>query len=275
MIKSLSDDVGNNQLKYIRWCGWHETGRRCRSQESSPTTYLRCPYGAQRRFKRRYVLMLKLGWFDNIYETFLRLNICEEREEGIFWDFVTVSHISKESQKFHDIDSEEFQLYKHALEEEYKMQVFSDKMLQSSPFCFCFIIMVMKFRLLPLGRLWASLSSRWVVAPVIFPPRCQIQIQIPYRFQIEIQIPHKIKLQVPPRFQIQISPRFQCTWLWTRPVQCSLDELITPLSGGIEGDGTAWRSRGFARRYPSDSQVSQPGLLLIWNWICSIIFCIT
>ena len=137
-VQLLSDGVGNNQLKYIRWCGWHETGQRCRSQESSPTTYLRCPYGAQRRFKRRYVLMLKLGWFDNIYETFLRLNICEEREEGIFWDFVTVSHISKESQKFHDTDSEEFQLYKHALEEEYKMQVFSDKMLQSSTFCFLF-----------------------------------------------------------------------------------------------------------------------------------------
>ena len=57
-------------------------------------------------------------------------------EENIFWDFVTVSHISKESQKFHDIDSEEFQLYKHALEEEYKMQVFS----KNFPHFCCWVI---------------------------------------------------------------------------------------------------------------------------------------
>ena len=131
----LSDGVGNNQLIYIRWCGWLETGRRCRSQESSPTTYLRCPYGAQRRFKRRYLRAKSQFWSRVGLITFIRLSFVwiflEEREEDIFWDFVTVSHISKESQKFHDIDSEEFQLYKHALEEEYKMQVFSDKMFQS------------------------------------------------------------------------------------------------------------------------------------------------
>ena len=43
--------------------------------------------------------------------------------------FITLFHLSKERQKYHDIDSEEFQLYKHATEEEYKMQVFCDNNL--------------------------------------------------------------------------------------------------------------------------------------------------
>ena len=112
-----TDGVGDN-FAIHRWFGWLETGRRCRSQGSSPTTYLRCPYGARRRFKRRYILGILVV--------------------DIFWYFPPLSHISKERQKFHDIDSEEFQLYKHAAEEEYRMQVFCDHGLISSMFmCRC------------------------------------------------------------------------------------------------------------------------------------------
>ena len=154
----------------------------------------------------------------------------------VFWNFMTLSHLWKERQKFHDIDSEEFQLYKHAVEEEYRMQVFCDRPLillsliiflsfswflsffSHFPDFYPFIVTIVKCRRLPLGRSLANPSSRWVVGPVTFPLRLQIQIKI------------------------------LCSW----PVYQSYWHLLSQSagSGGTEGNGVTWRSRGAARRYP-------------------------
>ena len=47
---------------------------------------------------------------------------CARKRQATF--FISISHVSKERQTFLDIDSEEFQFYKRAAEEEYRMQVF-------------------------------------------------------------------------------------------------------------------------------------------------------
>ena len=51
---ALESDFLSRDLNITRWFGWHGTERKCRFQESSPTTSPPCPSGAPMPFKKRF-----------------------------------------------------------------------------------------------------------------------------------------------------------------------------------------------------------------------------
>ena len=61
-------------------------------------------------------------WLDRTFQLLKEFLRCARKRQATF--FISISHVSKERQTFLDIDSEEFQFYKRAAEEEYRMQVF-------------------------------------------------------------------------------------------------------------------------------------------------------
>ena len=132
----------SHDLKITRWCGWHGTERKCRFQESSPTTSHPCPSGAPMLFKKRFhnsvPQMAGSRGCPIILQFPGEAKVWRHRLRGFPTLQASCGGGVPAAGRLHD-------------------QLVCDRLVYR--------------RLQPPGRLWASQSSRWVDVPAIFPLR--------------------------------------------------------------------------------------------------------
>ena len=140
-----------------RWCGWHGTERKCRFQESSPTTSPPCPSGAPMLFKKRFhnsvPQMAGSRGCPIILQFPGEAKVWRHRIRGFPTLQASCGGGVPAAGRLHDQLVCDHLVYRRRLH---------DQLV-----CDCIVY----GRLQPPGRLWANQSSKWVDVPAIFPLR--------------------------------------------------------------------------------------------------------